>query len=155
MIKEIFNATSKVEIASKILNDLPEWFGIPKYTNDYIEKSKSMPFFAVYDENEAIGFIALKETSLYTLEIFCMGVMKKSHHLGYGKTLLNTSETYAIQKGYKFLQVKTVQEGKYSSYDKTNAFYKASGFHVLEVFPSLWDQHNPCQVMIKALPAKG
>jgi ribosomal protein S18 acetylase RimI-like enzyme len=151
MIKEINSAIIKKEIASQVLNDLPEWFGIPKYTNDYIEKSESMPFYAAYDEQEAVGFIALKETSEYTIEIFCMGVMKKSHHLGYGKALVHVAKTYAVQKGYKFLQVKTVEEGTYDNYDKTNAFYKACGFYVLEVFPSLWDKQNPCQVMVKSL----
>ena len=49
------------------------------------------------------------------------------------------------------MQVKTVQMGKYESYDRTNRFYLSLGFQELEVFPTLWDEWNPCQIYIMAL----
>ena len=151
MIKEIIQKSIKEEIARKVLTNLPEWFGIEAYTQDYIKSSRDMPFLASYTNDEAIGFISLKETSSYTAEIYCMGILKKYHHQGYGRSLLNAFESYAKQKGYKFLQVKTVEQGSYDIYDQTIAFYKNQGFYELEVFKTLWDQSNPCQVFVKAL----
>ena len=49
------------------------------------------------------------------------------------------------------MQVKTVQMGKYEEYDRTNRFYLALGFREFEVFPTLWDEGNPCQVYIMSL----
>lgn len=151
MIKEIRNPSTKETIARLVLNDLEEWFGMPEYTKEYIEKSKSMPFFAAYDHKEAIGFIVLKETSKYTAEIYCMGVLMDYHRKGIGRKLFGVFESYAGDNGYKFIQVKTVQEGKYDSYDLTNAFYKSLGFYPLEVFPKMWDEWNPCQILVKLI----
>ena len=50
-----------------------------------------------------------------------------------------------------FIQVKTVQMGKYAEYDDTNRFYLSLGFKELEVFPTLWDEWNPCQIYIMAI----
>ena len=50
--------------------------------------------------------------------------------------------------GYAFMQVKTVQMGKYPQYDRTNRFYRALGFKEFEVFPMLWDPGNPCQIYV-------
>lgn len=40
------------------------------------------------------------------------------------------------EKGYSFIQVKTVQMGKYEVYDKTNKFYRALGFKEFEMIPN-------------------
>lgn len=151
MVKEVNDAIHKEKIARLILNDLPEWFGIPEYTKDYIEKSKDLPFFAYFKSEKALGFMVLKETSPYTAEIYCMGVFKTHHRQGVGKALFDAFQTYAKDKGYKLIQVKTVKQGTYDNYDLTNAFYQSLGFYELEVFPKLWDDHNPCQVFVKPI----
>ena len=56
----------------------------------------------------------------------------------------------AAQAGDRFLQVKTVETGRYPAYDATNAFYQSLGFSPLEVLP-LWDEQNPCQIYVTAL----
>lgn len=58
---------------------------------------------------------------------------------------------YAQNKGYSFLQVKTLQMGRDEGYDKTKRFYQSVGFKEFEVFPNLWDVHNPCQIYVVAL----
>ncbi len=67
--------------------------------------------------------------------------------------LFGAARDRAAREGYSFLQVKTVQMGRYPEYDATNRFYLSLGFREFEVFPSLWDEHNPCQVYIMYLPA--
>lgn len=151
MIKAIDDKELKKQIATTVLHDLPEWFGMPEATADYIEHSQKMPFFVIHVKDQPIGFVALKETSPHTAEIYCMGVMKAYHRLGYGKALFAAFERHAIQKGYKFIQVKTVEQGKFDVYDKTNAFYRSLGFYALEVFPTLWHERHPCQVFVKSI----
>lgn len=80
-----------------------------------------------------------------------MGVLKEYHRHGIGRTLFADAKAFAKEKGYSFLQVKTVQMGKYPEYDKTNRFYQSLGFQEFEVFPTLWDEWNPCQIYVMAL----
>jgi GNAT superfamily N-acetyltransferase len=151
MIKEVIDKEIRMKIAKEVLLDLPEWFGIEEYTKEYIENSGNFPFFAAYDKDIIVGFISLKETSEHTIEIYCMGVIKKFHNNGFGKKLFDSAKLYSIEKKYKFMQVKTVKQGTYDIYDKTNAFYKSVGFLEFEVFPKLWDEWNPCQVFVLAI----
>jgi len=150
-VTEIIKEVQKRLIAKEVLFDLPEWFGIPEYTNDYIEKSTKIPFLAIYVNDKVIGFGSLKETSKFAIEIFCMGILKQYHRNGFGKSLYYKLEKKAKELGYKYIHVKTVKTGKYLEYDKTNAFYKSVGFCELEVLPTLWDEWNPCQIYIKTI----
>ena len=49
------------------------------------------------------------------------------------------------------MQVKTVKMGVYDDYDITNRFYLACGFQEFEVFETLWDEANPCQIYVMSL----
>ena len=75
-----------------------------------------------------------------------MGVLKEFHRKGIGRELFRRAREEAVEQGYSFIQVKTVQMGKYKEYDRTNRFYLSLGFKEFEVFPTLWDERNPCQV---------
>ena len=65
--------------------------------------------------------------------------------------IIEEAKQEARRQGYSFVQVKTVQMGRYSIYDDTNRFYLSLGFKELEVFPTLWDECNPCQIYIMAI----
>ena len=80
-----------------------------------------------------------------------MGVRKESQGQGVGRALFQALRAEAVGTGCAFLQVKTVREGCYEVYDRTNRFYRAMGFVELECFPTLWDEHNPCQLYVMAL----
>lgn len=73
------------------------------------------------------------------------------HRKGVGRKLFTHAKEIAAVSGYSFLQVKTVQMGKYEDYDRTNRFYLALGFKEFEVFPTLWDENNPCQIYVMSL----
>ena len=62
MIIHITDPKQKAAIAAAILYALPEWFGIPESTENYISESKDLPFFACVEENIPIGFMTLRET---------------------------------------------------------------------------------------------
>ncbi len=151
MIVYIKDKKQKELISSTILADLPDWFGLPDSTAEYVKCSKEMPFWAEIENDTAKGFISLKETSSYTAEIYVMGVLKAIHNNGVGKKLFEAFYSYAKEHDYSFIQVKTVQEGHYDEYDKTIQFYKKLGFKEFECFPTLWDEWNPCQIYIMAI----
>ena len=150
-IKIIDDYDDKQKIARQILEALPDWFGIEDARESYIKESADQLFFAAFDKNHAIGFLCLKETGKDTLEISVMGVLKDYHRHGIGKELFLNAKKLAIENGYSFLQVKTVQMGRYETYANTNRFYLSLGFKEFEVFPDLWDKWNPCQIYIMAL----
>ncbi len=141
----------RAEIAEKILLALPDWFGLPDSTKEYIEQSRSLPFWAAYSGEEVLGFVSLKTTSVSAAEVHCMGILPHLHRQGIGRMLMAALEAYAKEAGFRLLQVKTVDEGHYPEYDRTIAFYEGMGFLRLEVFPTLWDEWNPCLVLVKAL----
>ncbi|WP_296127658.1 GNAT family N-acetyltransferase [uncultured Anaerococcus sp.] len=151
VVREIKDKKEKEEIAREILNDLPEWFGLPESTEAYIRDSQAKPFLAAFCKNNPIGFIVLNATSPDCADIFVMGIKKAFHRQGVGKALNKEYERLAKSLAYSYSQVKTVQSGIYEEYDITNGFYKAIGYKELEVFPSLWDEWNPCQIYIKYL----
>ena len=151
IIKQIESDADKGSIARTILESLPDWFGIPEATEDYIADSKDRPFFCAYTEDTPIGFLYLKETGRHTVELAVMGVLKEYHRQGIGRKLFAEAMNEAKRIGYSFIQVKTVQMGRYDIYDDTNRFYLSLGFKELEVFPTLWDEFNPCQIYIMAI----
>lgn len=141
----------KQAVARTILENLPEWFGIVSAREEYIVDSAQQTMFAAFDENKPVGFLCLKETGKATIEIQVMGVLKDYQRLGIGRKLFAEAKSWSVLQGYSFMQVKTVQMGRYKEYDVTNAFYRSLGFKEFEVFPNLWDEWNPCQVYIMSL----
>ena len=151
VIQKIDSDIEKRNIARTILEALPDWFGIPEATEEYIADSKSRPFFCAYDGDTPVGFLYLKETGRHTVELAVMGVLKEYHRQGVGRKLFAEAKNEAKRQGSSFIQVKTVQMGRYDIYDDTNRFYLSLGFKELEVFPTLWDECNPCQIYIMAI----
>lgn len=149
IIKEIVDVKEKEKISREILNDLPEWFGMPESTEEYITDSQDKPFIACFMDNDVVGFVVLNSTSVDCADIFVMGIKKNYHRMGIGTKLNDAYERLAKKLGYTYTQVKTVQSGHYKEYDITNNFYKSVGYKELEVFPTLWDEWNPCQIYIK------
>ena len=151
MIRQIADSKEKQVIARTVLEARPEWFGILEAREDYIAKSAAQTFFGAFDGEEPVGFLCLAETGKDTVELSVCGVLKEYHRKGIGRELFANAKEFAVSKGYSFLQVKTVQMGKYKEYDATNRFYLSLGFREFEVFPTLWEEGNPCQVYVMAL----
>lgn len=140
------------EIAAGILHDLPEWFGIPESTQAYIEEAGELPFFAALCDGASVGFLTIKQTSRCAAEIHVMGVKRANHRCGVGRMLMNAAIAYCRENGYRLLQVKTLDERHPDpGYARTRRFYEAVGFLPLECFPTLWDEDNPCLVMVMPL----
>ena len=150
-IRLITDTALKQAIATSILADLPEWFGLPDSTTEYIQQSMNMPFFSAYRNDKPVGFIALKETSKFTAEIYVMGILKDFHRQQIGEQLFYKFVQFAQNSGYEYLQVKTVDEGHYAEYDHTRLFYEKMNFRKFECFPDMWDKNNPCLIMVQSV----
>ena len=147
--------TGNPQICEKVLRSLPDWFGIEESTLAYIEKSKKLPMITAFEEDTPLGFLSLKDHSAYTSEVYVMGVIPSHHRSGIGRMLLLEAEKHLARRGFEFIQVKTVSANRECEfYKKTRLFYKSFGFKEVEVFPTLWDESNPCQLLIKSLPNK-
>ena len=136
MIRQIHSQEEKQAAARKILEALPEWFGIPESREEYISESSSQFVFGAFDAENPVGFLCMNETGTDTVEVSVMGILKEYHRRGIGTKLFQEAKAFAASKGYSFIQVKTVQMGRYPAYDDTNRFYLSLGFKEFEVFPT-------------------
>lgn len=150
-IRQITDGLIKQNVTRLVLEALPAWFGIPEAREEYVAESDGKIFFCAFEGDRPVGFLYLKQNSRDTVELYVMGVLKEFHRKGIGRELFNRAKEAARKQNYSFIQVKTVQMGKYEEYDRTNKFYLSLGFKEFEVFPTLWDEWNPCQIYIMCL----
>lgn len=95
VIRQIDSDIEKASIARTLLESLPEWFGIPESTEEYIVDSKGRPFICAYADDVPIGFLYLKETGRHTVELAVMGVLKEYHRQGVGRKLFTEAKNEA------------------------------------------------------------
>lgn len=55
-IIQIANDEDKKRITRNILEELPEWFGIPEAREEYIRDSAGRTFFCAEENEKAVGF---------------------------------------------------------------------------------------------------
>jgi GNAT superfamily N-acetyltransferase len=135
-----------------ILRSLPMWFGIEQALRMYVEDTALLPTFGLEDAGALRGFLTLREHFPESWDIHCLAVHADVRNGGLGSRLLAHAEAWLVGHGVRFLQVKTVAATSDSAaYAETRAFYFARGFTPLEVFPHLWDAHNPALQCVKAL----
>ncbi len=158
----IFSSMSNFEIlkpaagydaeVETILRSLPEWFGIEESLVEYVEQAKTMPTFLAMHGEQAVGFLMINRHFPESAEVHCIAILPTYHRKGIGRMMQLAVEEHLIADGVRFLQVKTLSpEKKDEYYLKTLAFYQAMGFAPLEVFPTLWQPHNPCMQLVKSL----
>jgi ribosomal protein S18 acetylase RimI-like enzyme len=153
--KEITGPDEKARICGGVLRALPDWFGIEESILDYERQVRGLPLYAAYDGDNVAGFVAVKPHTSHAAEVCVMGILQAYHRHGIGRKLIELCENYCVKNRCEYLTVKTVDESAgYQSYAKTRQFYLAMGFKPLEVFPLLWDESNPCLMMIKGTGKK-
>ncbi len=138
--------------AEPILRMLPEWFGVPAAVRGYLREMKTQPSWIAREADQVVGFLTLKQHFDQAAEILIMAVHPTAHGQGIGRALLGRVERYLAEQRTRFLQVKTLGPSHPDPYyAKTRQFYEATGFVPLEEVPALWDQTNPCLIMIKVI----
>ncbi len=96
--------------------------------------------------------LSLKQHTPYSAEVYVMAVLQEAHRKGIGRTLISSAEDWLKSRGVQYLQVKTLgPSDPDEGYATTRSFYEAVGFKPLEEFKQIWDEDNPCLIMIKKL----
>lgn len=148
------DADAKRQAILKVLNALPNWFGIPEAVDQYGKDGRDLPCYAAERDGQTVGFVSAKQTSESALEIHVMGVLPAFHRQGVGRELVFACETLCKERGLPILHVKTLDPAvRNAEYLMTYAFYRAMGFWPLEVLP-LWDEANPCLLLVKNVNIK-
>jgi len=139
-------------LCEPILRALPEWFGIPSATAQYIADIAQSPTLLAMLDGAAVGFLTWRKHGRDSAEIHVMGILPAFHRQGIGRSLLERAEQVLRAEGLSFLQVKTLSDRHPDAgYAQTRQFYRSLGFRALEEHPKLWGKDNPCLQMLKSL----
>jgi GNAT superfamily N-acetyltransferase len=136
-----------------VLRSLPEWFGIEEAVVHYVAEIDGLPTFLTLDPRERVtGFLSVKEHYRHAAELYVMGLRREWHGRGLGRALVSAAQAYLLDRGVEYLQVKTLGPSHPDeNYRRTRGFYEAMGFRPLEELLDLWDERNPCLLMVKRL----
>jgi GNAT superfamily N-acetyltransferase len=171
----VVRTLGRADAAHDILEELPEWFGIDRFTHEYVEAAAKFPNYVAVAAPEyaplgasssepalgpdggaiapedALGVLLLDQRYPTSAEVHLLAVRRKHHRAGIGRTLLNHVENDLRAQGVQLLSVKTLgPSASDPGFDRTRAFYSACGFQPVEEFPDLWAD-DPCLLMVKVL----
>lgn len=152
-IMEIQDQERKSACAREVLESLPEWFGNRESLEEYVRGVRELPFWAALDgEDRYLGFFAARIHYGHTGDIYVCGVRPQYHRLGIGKALYGETERFFLEKGCKYAMVETLSDtAEYAPYEKTRRFYESVGFEPLITLTEMWDENDPCLIMVKPL----
>ncbi len=143
---------NKGKECSLILRALPDWFGIEEAILKYSTELDTLPTWLAHHENQLIGFLGIKQHNSFSAEVYVMGILKEWHHKGLGRALLARAQEWLKEKHVEYLQVKTLAPSREDEhYAITRVFYESMGFRPLEEIKQIWDESNPCLIMVKRL----
>lgn len=151
-ITPIEDSKLKKLYTEKVLRGLPDWFGIEKALLDYVEGVAELPFWAAMDGDACVGFVAVKIHHGHTGDIYVLGMLPDYHRQGIGRKLMEAADLFFKENGCKYVIVKTLSElAESEHYELTRQFYLRVGFEPLITLTEMWDEENPCLIMIKKL----
>jgi len=137
-------------LCERVLRALPDWFGIEEALHGYVSGAARQWLFAARLDGREAGFVALEEHTVCAAELYVMGVYPWAHRQGVGRALIERCVSACRSKGIEYLTVKTLADTHPDEgYANTRRFYLAMGFKPIEVFPTLWNEANPCLLMVK------
>jgi GNAT superfamily N-acetyltransferase len=137
-------------LAREILEELPEWFGIPEATEAYVKAADKLPMLAYESGGKVIGFLTLKLQTIHAMEIVVMGVRRAWHRRGAGRALMAAAEAEAVRRGCSYVTVRTLAPSNPDpNYVATRAFYEALGFVPVEILSDLWGPDLPSLLLLK------
>ena len=150
---KIESEEQKSSYARSVLESLPDWFGNKESLEEYVEKVQEFPFWAALDgEGKCLGFFSVRIHYGHTGDIYVCGVHPQCHRMGIGRALYDVAEQYFLECGCKYAMVETLSDKvAYAPYEKTRMFYESVGFDPLITLTEMWDEDNPCLIMVKCL----
>ena len=141
-----------IDACKRILQSLPEWFGIEESNRGYVRDLETLPSYVAIVDGEVAGFLSLKRHFPAASEIHVIAVAPSMHRHGIGRALVEEAEAALRAAGVPLLQVKTLgPSNPDEGYRKTREFYEALGFLPLEETTALWGPDNPSLIMVKVV----
>jgi ribosomal protein S18 acetylase RimI-like enzyme len=151
-IREIKDGLEKEKYADSILRKLPEWFGNEAAIQEYARSAREYAFFAAFAKGVCIGFFSGKIHYGRAGDIYVCGVAPDFQGRGIGRRLYEELERYFVENNCEYVIVKTLSEmNSDKNYAETRKFYRKMGFKELLTLSEMWDENNPCLIMIKNL----
>lgn len=152
-IEKVEDGEARAAYTRPVLESLPDWFGNPAGIETYCEEVRSLPLWAALDEDGApLGVLAADIHYGRTGDIVVMGVKPGLHRRGVGRGLYQAAEAYFISQGCGYVMVKTLSDAvDFAPYESTRRFYRGMGFEPLVTLREMWDEENPCLIMLKKL----
>jgi XTP/dITP diphosphohydrolase len=146
------DSNAKERICREVLESLPDWFGIPEAIDQFCREVRPLRMWVARSGDEAAGFATVQQHFPVTAELHLIAIRADHHRAGLGEDLLAAVETHLKKKATRILTVKTLAPSAGDRlYARTHRFYAAQGFVPLEIFPTLWNEENPCLLMAKTL----
>ena len=148
---------AKERICRSVLESLPDWFGIPEAIDQFCREARDLRMWVARTKNnmgddEVAGLVTLLQHFPVAAELHLIAIRAEHHREGLGQKLLAAVEAHLKKKATRVLTVKTLAPSAGDRlYARTHRFYAAEGFVPLEVFPTLWNEENPCLLMAKVL----
>lgn len=138
-----------------INRSLPDWFGIEDGLTEAVTYLENHAGLVAESDGEVVGYLTWHQPFPQSAEISWMAVCQTHHRRGIGRELIAALEQRLLDDGVRLLSVKTLADLHPSpEYAQTRAFYASVGFLPQIVLPDLWDQANPCLIMVKPLPGR-
>jgi ribosomal protein S18 acetylase RimI-like enzyme len=149
----------------RLLGLLPTWFGIEASNAAYIDAARELPTYRAWPADagptagpaagQPAGVLLASRHFPQSAEIHLLAVDPAVHRRGAGRALVDALEADLVADGVEFLEVKTLGPSRPDAgYALTRQFYLGMGFRPLEELHGLWDEENPCLIMVKALSGK-
>jgi GNAT superfamily N-acetyltransferase len=139
-------------VCEPILRSLPAWFGIEQAIVHYVTEIDRLPTFLATGSGGVVGFVSVKQHFPSSAELYVIAVRQQVHRQGVGRVLVDRAKDWLRGQAIEYLQVKTLGPSHGDpGYANTRAFYAAMGFRPLEELADLWDERNPCLIMVQRL----
>lgn len=150
-VEKIEDADRRAAYTRAVLESLPEWFGNPESLAEYVEEVRGLPLWAaVQGDGTPLGILAGTVHYGHTGDLVVMGVAPGLHRQGVGRGLYLAAEAYFAEKGCRYIMVKTLSDKvDFAPYESTRRFYRGMGFEPLVTLTEMWDEENPCLIMLK------
>lgn len=137
---------------ARVIDTLPEWFGIAEANAEYVEAARTKETWTVRGEDGVVRGVALVDYHFdRAADLFFIAVERDFRAFGIGAALIEAVAEHCRERGVRLLQVKTLgvshpDEG----YAATRKFYEALDFIPLEE-TDLWGEQSPCLIMVRVL----
>jgi GNAT superfamily N-acetyltransferase len=134
-----------------ILASVPEWFGIPEATAQYVADAARLPSYLAIDGQDVVGVALLSEHFAQSRELHLLAVRRDLHRRGIGRALVEAVVADLRAAGVRLLEVHTVGPSREDAgYAATREFYLAQGFVPMTELQRI-DWNGPTLIMVRPL----